>query len=48
MYRPSGTLWEGRFRSCLAQEEQYVMQCYRYIKMNLVRASMLKGIALII
>jgi hypothetical protein len=23
-YRRSGTLWEGRFRSCLTQEEDYV------------------------
>ncbi|XRG82484.1 transposase [Salinisphaera sp. SPP-AMP-43] len=24
-YRRSGTLWEGRFRSCLTQEEAYVL-----------------------
>ena len=24
VYRRSGTLWEGRFKSCLTQEEQYV------------------------
>jgi putative transposase len=28
-YRRSGTLWEGRFRSCLLQEEAYVLACYR-------------------
>ena len=33
-YRRSGTLWEGRFRSCLTQEEQYVLWCYRYIELN--------------
>ena len=22
-YRRSGTLWEGRYRSCLVQEERY-------------------------
>ena len=27
-YRRSGTLWEGRFRSCLMQEEAYVLACY--------------------
>jgi putative transposase len=39
-YRRSGTLWEGRFRSCLAQEEDYVLACYRYIELNPVRAQM--------
>lgn len=39
-YRRSGTLWEGRFRSCLTQEEAYVLGCYRYIEMNPVRAAM--------
>jgi putative transposase len=28
-YRRSGTLWEGRFRSCLTQTETYVLGCYR-------------------
>lgn len=39
-YRRSGTLWEGRFRSCLTQEEIYVLICYRYIELNPVRACM--------
>jgi putative transposase len=39
-YRRSGTLWEGRFRSCLTQEEDYVLGCYRYIELNPVRAKM--------
>lgn len=39
-YRRSGTLWEGRFRSCLTQDETYVLLCYRYIEMNPVRANM--------
>ena len=41
-YRRSGTLWEGRFRSCLMQEESYVLACYRYIEMNPVRAGMVE------
>ncbi|WP_423820570.1 transposase [Salinisphaera sp. SPP-AMP-43] len=41
-YRRSGTLWEGRFRSCLTQEEHYVMGCYRYIELNPVRAGMVE------
>lgn len=39
-YRRSGTLWEGRFRSSLIQEEAYLLGCYRYIELNPVRASM--------
>jgi putative transposase len=39
-YRRSGTLWEGRFRSCLARDPEYVLGCYRYIELNPVRASM--------
>jgi len=41
-YRRSGTLWEGRFRSCLTQEEDYVLGCQRYIELNPVRASIVR------
>ena len=41
-YRRSGTLWEGRFRSCLARDEAYVLGCYRYIELNPVRAGMVE------
>lgn len=37
-YRRSGTLWEGRFRSCLAQGDAYLLACQRYIELNPVRA----------
>ncbi|MGA8260443.1 MAG: transposase [Arenicellales bacterium] len=40
IYRRTGTLWEGRFHSCLTQEDRYVLACYRYIEMNPVRAKM--------
>lgn len=36
----SGTLWEGRFRSCLVESATYVIACYRYIELNPVRAGM--------
>jgi len=36
----SGTLWEGRFRSCIAESGEYVLACYRYIELNPVRAGM--------
>lgn len=36
----SGTLWEGRFKSCLVADDAYLMGCYRYIELNPVRAGM--------
>lgn len=35
-----GTLWEGRYKSCLVDSETYVLSCYRYIELNPVRARM--------
>lgn len=37
-YRRSGTLWEGRFKSCLVQTERYLLELYKYIELNPVRA----------
>jgi putative transposase len=42
-YERTGCLWEGRFRSCLAQSERYVLACYRYIELNPVRAAIVDG-----
>jgi putative transposase len=39
-YARSGTLFEGRFRSSLVQEEEYFLACLRYIELNPVRAGM--------
>ena len=39
-YQRSGTLWEGRFRSCIAESARYVLACYRYVELNPVRAAM--------
>jgi len=39
-YRRSGTLWEGRYKSCPVQTEHYLLHCYRYIELNPVRAGM--------
>jgi putative transposase len=36
----SGTLWGGRFRSCMVNSYAYVLACYRYIELNPVRAGM--------
>jgi putative transposase len=41
-YKRTGTLWEGRFKSCLVQEEGYLLQLYRYIELNPVRAGMVE------
>ncbi len=41
-YQRSGTLWEGRFRSCIAQEDNYLLHCQRYIELNPVRAGMVE------
>ncbi|EKD38271.1 MAG: putative transposase [uncultured bacterium] len=37
-YQRSGTLWEGRYRSCIAQQERYLLICQKYIELNPVRA----------
>jgi len=42
-YRRSGTLWEGRFKSCVVESTDYLLQCYRYIELNPVRAAMVEG-----
>ncbi|MFT3789484.1 MAG: transposase [Rudaea sp.] len=36
----TGTLWEGRYKSCLVDSEHYVLVCSRYIELNPVRAWM--------
>jgi putative transposase len=39
-HRRTGTLWEGRYRSCIVGSARYVLACYRYIELNPVRAGM--------
>jgi len=41
-YQRTGTLWEGRFRASMVQEEDYLLTCYRYIELNPVRAAMVQ------
>ena len=38
----SGTLWQGRFKSCLVDTERYIMTVHRYIERNPVRAAMVE------
>lgn len=37
-YGRTGSLWGGRFRSCLVDSERYFLVCQRYIELNPVRA----------
>ena len=37
-YRRTGTLWEGRFKFCVVDAENYLLICQRYIELNPVRA----------
>ena len=39
-YKRTGTLWDGRYKSCLVQTERYLLEVYRYIELNPVRANM--------
>lgn len=41
-YTRTGTLFEGRFKSSLIQEERYFLTCLRYIELNPIRAGMVK------
>lgn len=38
----TGTLWEGRFHSCVAESARYVLGCYKYIELNPVGAGMVR------
>ncbi len=40
IYNRTGTLWEGRFKACIIEESDYLLNCYRYIELNPVRARM--------
>lgn len=42
-YKRSGTLWEGRFKSCVVKAENYLLLCQRYIELNPVRAGMVEA-----
>ena len=41
----TGSIWEGRFKSCQVESESYAMTLYRYIERNPVRAEMVESIA---
>jgi putative transposase len=39
-YQRSGTLFEGRYRSSVVQQEGYLVACQRHIELNPVRSGM--------
>ena len=39
-YERVGTLWQGRYRSCLVGDDAYLTVCHRYIELNPVRAGL--------
>ena len=38
----TGTLWEGRYRACPIDSDEYFISCCRYIELNPVRARMVE------
>ncbi len=42
-YRRTGTLWEGRYKSCVVDEAHYFLTCQKYIELNPVRAGMVQA-----
>ena len=42
-YARRGTLFEGRYKSSLVQEDRYFLTCLRYIELNPVRTGMAQG-----
>jgi putative transposase len=44
VHKRTGGLWEGRFKSCLVDDQSaYLLNCYRYIELNPVRAGMVRA-----
>ncbi len=41
-HRRTGTLWQGRFKSCRVDSDRYLLTAYRYIELNPVRAAMVE------
>jgi len=39
-HRRTGTLWEGRYKAAIVDDERYLLTCMRYIELNPVRAGM--------
>jgi putative transposase len=36
----TGTLWEGRYKATIVEDDRYLFTCYRYIELNPIRAGL--------
>ncbi len=41
----TGTMWEGRFKSCVVDTDSYLFTLYKYIEMNPIKANMLTNVS---
>lgn len=39
----TGTLWEGRYKAAIVDDEHYLLTCMRYVELNPVRAGMVRA-----
>lgn len=39
-YDRTGTLWQGRYKASLVQDDNYLLACHKYIELNPVRAGL--------
>ena len=42
-YNRTGTLWEGRYKASLVQDDRYLLTCQKYIELNPVRAGLVSA-----
>ena len=42
VYQRTGSLWEGRYKSTIVDNDRYLLTLYRYIELNPVRAAMVE------
>lgn len=42
LYERSGTLWEGRYKASLIQDDRYLLSCHKYVELNPVRAGLVQ------
>jgi len=40
----TGTIWEGRYKSCLVDSDQYLFTLYKYIEINPIKANMVTSL----
>jgi len=42
-YNRTGTLWQGRYKASLVQDDGYLLACHKYIELNPVRAGLVSA-----